>query len=65
MLEDRKPPQELIYSLEEALELLAALEDAWDVLVGIDHLSVLVQVEHQNQILGRRLGFDEGGPDVH
>jgi hypothetical protein len=32
--------------------------------VATDHLSVLAQVEHQIQLLGRRLGFDQGGPDV-
>jgi hypothetical protein len=52
------------YSLEEALELLAALEDGRDVLVDTDHLSVLAQVEHQIQQLNRRLGLDQGGPDV-
>ena len=32
------------YDFEEALELLAALEDARDVLVEGDHLAVLAQV---------------------
>jgi hypothetical protein len=26
---------------------------------------VLSQVEHQIQLLSRKLGVDEGGPDVH
>lgn len=59
--EDTEPPGRVDYELEEALELLAALEDSRDVLVGGDHLSVLVQVEHQIQVLSRRLGFDQGG----
>jgi transcription initiation factor IIE alpha subunit len=60
----REPPDGIRYGLEEALDLLAALEDSREVLVDTDHLSVLSEVEHQIQILGRRLGFHEGGPDV-
>jgi hypothetical protein len=56
-----EPPGRINYSLEDALELLAALEDSRDVLVTTDHLSVLAQVEHQIQVLGRKLGFDQGG----
>ena len=48
---------------EEALDLLAALEDSRDVLVDADHLAVLSQVEHQIQHLSRKLRIDEGGPD--
>jgi transcription initiation factor IIE alpha subunit len=62
--QEREPPDGVRYSLEEALELLAALEDGRDVLVDTDHLSVLAQVEHQIQQLNRRLGLDQGGPDV-
>jgi hypothetical protein len=54
----------LIYRLEDALDLLAALEDSRDVLIDTDHLAVLSQVEHQIQILSRRLGLDPGGSDV-
>jgi hypothetical protein len=39
------PPGEVVLTLEQALDLLAAPEDARDVLVGSDHLSVLAQVE--------------------
>jgi DnaJ-domain-containing protein 1 len=42
-------------------ELLAALEDARDVLAESDHLAVLAQVEHQIVELGRKLGFDQSG----
>jgi hypothetical protein len=49
------------FDLEEALNLLAALEDSRDVLVDTDHLAVLSQVEHQIQILSRKLGLDQGG----
>ena len=58
---DREPPGHVGYDLEEALELLAALEDARDILSESDHLSVLAQVEHQIGLLTRRLGFDQGG----
>jgi hypothetical protein len=59
---DREPPADVVYILEESLDLLAALEDSRDVLTNTDHLSVLSQVEHQLQILSHKLGLDEGGP---
>jgi hypothetical protein len=52
-------------SAERQLDLLAALEDSRDVLVDTDHISVFSQVEHQIQHLSRKLGIDEGGPDVY
>ena len=58
------PPSGVSFGLEEALDLVAALEDARDVLVGTNHLSVLAQVEDQIQRLSRRLGFDQGGTDA-
>jgi hypothetical protein len=60
-----QPPESVNFDLEEALYLLAALEDSRDVLVETDHFSVLVQVEAQIQLLTRRLGLEQGGPDVH
>jgi hypothetical protein len=60
-----EPPDRVEFELEEALDLLAALEDSRDVLVDTDHLSVLSQVEDQIQHLTRKLGIDEGGPDVY
>jgi hypothetical protein len=59
--DESEPPGGVEYALDEALDLLAALEDARDVLLETDHLSVLAQVEHQIQILSRRLGFELGG----
>ena len=44
-------PGQVVFGLEESLELLAALEDSRDVLIASDHLSVLAQVEHQIQVL--------------
>lgn len=58
------PPGDIALGLEEALDLLAALEDARDVLVDTDHLSVLAQVEDQIQRLSRKLGLDQGGRDA-
>jgi hypothetical protein len=59
-----EPPQEVVLDLEEALNLLAALEDSRDLLIDTDHLAVLSQVEHSVQILSRKLGLDQGGSDV-
>jgi len=59
-----EPPLEVVLDLEEALNLLAALEDGRDVLIDTDHLAVLSQVEQQIQILSRKLGLDQGGFDV-
>lgn len=59
------PPRDVVLTLEEALDLLAALEDARDILVGTDHLSVLAQVEDQIQRVSRKLGFDQGGSDAN
>jgi hypothetical protein len=61
---DREPPARLELGLDEALELLASLEDSRDVLIQTDHLSVLMQVEHGIKLLSRKLGFDRGGFDV-
>ncbi len=57
-------PDQIDLGLDEALELLGALEDARDVLIDTDHLSVLAQVEHQIQVVSRKLGFGQGGSDV-
>jgi hypothetical protein len=39
--------------------LLAALEEARDALITAGHPAEAAQVEHQVQLLSRRLGFDE------
>ena len=56
-----EPPIEVRYDLEEALELLAAMEEARDALTETDHLSEVSRLESQIQLLSRRLGFDENG----
>ena len=60
-----QPPERVSYNIEEALELLAALEDARDTLADSDHLAVVVQLDHQVATLNRRLGVDQppGGGD--
>jgi hypothetical protein len=60
-----EPPDRVEFELEEALDLLAALEDSRDILINTDHLSVLSQVEYQIQHLSRKLGIDEGGTNVN
>jgi hypothetical protein len=64
--EEREPPPYVWYSLEESLELLAALEDARDALIGAGHLTVVVSIEDQVRELSRRLEFDDpsGGADA-
>lgn len=61
-----EPPARIWYDLEEALELLAALEDALEVVAQSDYLSVVAEVETEVGRLHRKLGFDhpsggEGG----
>ena len=60
-----EPPSRVTYDLEEALELLAALEDALEVVAGTDYLGVVAEVEHEVARLHRKLGFDRpsGGED--
>lgn len=59
-----QPPDRITYGLEEALELLAALEDALEVVVGTDYLGVVAEVENEVARLHRKLGFDHpGGAD--
>lgn len=64
--ENQEPPRQVWYSLEEALELLGALEDARDALISAGHLAEVLPVEAQIRLLSRRLDFDdpEGDADV-
>jgi hypothetical protein len=59
-----EPPDGIEYDLDEALDLLAALEDARDLMIDGGHLAGVVPVEDQIRLLNRRLGFDDpdGGP---
>jgi len=60
-----EPPDDVRYSLDEALALLAALEDARDALIDTSHLAVVVAVEDEIRRLSRKLGFHDpdGGSD--
>jgi hypothetical protein len=63
---DREPPRHVRYALDEAIGLLADLEDARDALLDSGHLAVVVGVESQIRLLSRRLDFDdpEGDSDA-
>lgn len=54
-----EPPDAVVFALDEALTLLAALEDARDAMIESGHLTVVVFVETEIRLLSRRLGFDE------
>jgi hypothetical protein len=59
-----EPPSVIEYSLDEALDLLADLEDARDSLTGTGHLAAVIVVEGQIRVLSRKLGFaDPQGVD--
>lgn len=60
MTEPGEPPEWVEYSLEEALDLLAVLEGAAQVLTDTDQLADLAEVQHQMILLSRKLGFDDG-----
>jgi hypothetical protein len=57
-------PGDVVLTLERALDLQAALEDARDIPVGTDHLPVLAQIEDQIQPLSRKPGSGRGGSDA-
>ena len=54
-----EPPDGIRFGLDEALTLLAALEDARDASIESGHLVVVLAVEHEIRIIGHRLGFGE------
>jgi hypothetical protein len=62
---DEGPPQAISYSLEDALELLAVLEDARETLKGTDHLTGVIALEGQVRRLSRKLDFDDPEGDAH
>ena len=61
--EGRGPPSSVLYSLEEALDLLADLEDARDALLASGHLTAVLAVEAELALLTRKLQVEgpEGG----
>jgi hypothetical protein len=56
---NQEPPRNVRYQLDEALELLASLEDARDALLESRQPGVLIGVEDQIRLLGRRLDFED------
>lgn len=64
-MSEPEPPDDVSLSLDEALEMLAVLEDARDHMIDSGYLAGAVPVEDQIRLLSRRLGFDDpfGGPD--
>ena len=59
--EDQEPPQYVWYDLEEALALLATLEDARDALLHSWYLVVMIEIEHEIRVLTARLDFGPEG----
>ncbi len=55
------PPASISLTLEESLDILAALEDARDILTEGLHLAVVAQVVYGVQVLLRKLQLDSGG----
>ena len=54
---EEEPPTSVNLDLEEALDLLAALEEARDMLRDTEHFAGVLTLEAQIQLLSRRLGF--------
>ena len=61
-----EPPGGVLYQLDEALDLLADLEDAWDALTAAGYLTVVLAIEAEIELLSRKLEFGEpeGGDSV-
>lgn len=57
----QEPPEEIVYTLAEADQLLWDLESARDALEELGALAALAGVEHQVIVLHRKMGFDGGG----
>lgn len=55
---DLEPPREVWYALEEALALLADLEDARDALINSRQFAVVVGIENEIRLLSRKLDLE-------
>jgi hypothetical protein len=66
-LDPPEPPVSIRLTLDEALTLLASLEDARDALIDSRHLAVVLSIETEIRLLSRRLQFQdpEGSGDDH
>lgn len=60
---DVGPSRHIWFDTDEALDLLADLEDAREALAHTTQLAALLRVEEQIRLLSHKLGFDtwEGG----
>lgn len=59
-----EPPDEVVYDLEEALDLLTALEEASATLRDTEHLAGVLLLDGQIQVLLHKLRLDDGGSDA-
>ncbi len=60
-----EPPSDVHLALDQALDVLAALEDARDALIDGRYLTVVLTVEVEIRMLSRKLGFGEPEGDAH
>ncbi|MCI0347012.1 MAG: hypothetical protein L0221_16485 [Chloroflexi bacterium] len=60
-----EPPERVVYDLDDALTLLAALEDARDALIDSGHLAAVVSVETEIRVLSRKLRFQDPDGGTH
>ena len=63
-MSDAEPPDEIVYDLEEALDLLAALETASETMRDTERLAGVMLLEGQILVLHRKLRLDDGGTDA-
>jgi hypothetical protein len=64
MNERREPPRHIWYDLDEAIELLAVLEDAQLTALDGGALALVMVLERQIELLHRKLEIgDAGGAD--
>jgi hypothetical protein len=56
---NREPPNAIVLNLQEALELVGALEDARDAVLITDHLVEVALVSNQLLRINRRIGFPD------
>lgn len=64
MDERREPPRHIWYELDEAIDLLAVLEDAQLTALDARALALVVVLERQIELLHRKLEIgDPGGSD--
>jgi hypothetical protein len=62
--ERREPPRQIWYDLDEAIELLAVLQDAQLTALDAGALALVVVLERQIELLHRKLQIgDVGGAD--